>query len=292
MDAGSTWQHLGLEDTQHIAKIVIDPMDPNTVYVAAAGHAYTPNVDRGGFKTTDGGRTWTKSLYANDRAAAIDLVMDPKNPKILYAAVWRRNLRAQGEPPPVPGAQPVIPVNEYGGIYKTIDGGKNWVKCVSGLPATRVGGIGLAMYLEDPNIVYAILDNQTPTRHRKPRLPRLPMWLRAAVKPRPMGAPDGMVVVAERSAQPVLVPVKCQMLSDPRPGQPPVYFELAGIPPGEYRACLVENPDRGLWWNRQFFQQVVGMGKAVTVTENGSVRLEAPLLSGQAIEDAIARMGQ
>lgn len=159
-DGGKSWAHLGLEDTQHIAKIVIDPADSNIVYVAATGHGYTPNENRGVFKTTDGGKTWTKSFYIDDRTAAIDLAMDPKNPKILYAAMWRRNLRAAGEPVPVP---PVAPAdNGQGGIYKTTDGGKSWQKCTVGLPEKRVGRIGLAMYAKDPSIVYAILDNQNP----------------------------------------------------------------------------------------------------------------------------------
>jgi photosystem II stability/assembly factor-like uncharacterized protein len=162
-DGGKSWQHLGLEDTQHIAKIAIDPSDPNTVYVAAAGHAYTANAERGVFKTSDGGKTWTKSLFIDDRSAAIDLAIDPKNPKILYAAMWYRNLRRPGDPPPVPGAVPTPPpAEERGGIYRTVDAGKTWQKCTNGLPLVRVGRIGLALYLKDPNVVYAILDNQNP----------------------------------------------------------------------------------------------------------------------------------
>ncbi len=162
-DGGKTWQHLGLEDTQHIAKIAIDPLDPNMVYVAAAGHSYTANAERGVFKTSDGGKTWTKSLYVDDHSAAIDLVMDPKNPKVLYAAMWYRNVRRPGDPQPVPGTPPAPPsAEERGGIYRTGDGGKTWQKCTNGLPLTRLGRIGLAMYLKDPNIVYAILDNQNP----------------------------------------------------------------------------------------------------------------------------------
>lgn len=161
-DGGKTWEHLGLIDTQHIAKIAIDPLDPNVVYVAAAGHAYTTNEERGIFKTTDGGKTWTKSLYLDDRTAAIDLALDPKNPKVLYAAMWHRNVRKPGEPAPIPGSVPVVPDSEFGGIYKTTDAGKTWQKCTSGLPLKRVGRIGLAMYAKDPNIVYAILDNANP----------------------------------------------------------------------------------------------------------------------------------
>jgi photosystem II stability/assembly factor-like uncharacterized protein len=162
-DGGATWQHLGLEETQHIAKIVIDPADPNNVYVAAAGHAYTANAERGVYKTADGGKTWTQSLHIDDRTGAIDLAIDPKNPKVLYAAMWYRNQRRPGDPPPVPGAPPVVPpAEEHGGIYRTGDGGKTWQKCTTGLPLMRVGRIGLALYQKDPNIVYAMIDNQNP----------------------------------------------------------------------------------------------------------------------------------
>jgi photosystem II stability/assembly factor-like uncharacterized protein len=158
-NGGRTWDHLGLEDTQHIAKIVIDPQDPNTVYVAAAGHAYTPNTERGIFKTTDGGKTWTKSLYIDDHTAAIDLLMDTKNPKVLYAAAWYRMTRRPLDPTPAP-PPPGTPVPNWGGIYKTTDGGAHWQKLENGLPAGRLGRIGLAMYVKDPRIVYAIIDNQ------------------------------------------------------------------------------------------------------------------------------------
>jgi photosystem II stability/assembly factor-like uncharacterized protein len=161
-DGGKNWDHLGLEDTQHIARIVIDHENPNNVYIAAAGHAYTPNAERGVFKTTDGGKTWTKSLFVDDHSAAIDLVIDPKNPKVLYAAMWYRPSRRPGDPPPDRNAppDPNAPAEARGGIYKTIDAGKTWNKLAGGLPATRLGRIGLALYLKNPNILYAIVDNQ------------------------------------------------------------------------------------------------------------------------------------
>jgi photosystem II stability/assembly factor-like uncharacterized protein len=158
-DGGRTWAHLGLEDTHHIAKIAIDPQDPNTVYVAAAGHAYTPNAERGIFKTADGGKTWTKSLYVDDHTAAIDLLMDPKNPKVLYAALWYRPMRRPLDPVPPPPA-PGDKTPDWGGIYKTADGGNHWTKLEGGLPTGRLGRIGLAMYAREPRIVYAIVDNQ------------------------------------------------------------------------------------------------------------------------------------
>src|ERR687891_675191 len=87
-DAGQTWTHLGLEDTRHIARVRIHPTNPDVVYVAALGHAYGPNNQRGVFRSADGGKTWEHILFRSDKAGAIDLSMDPRNPRILYAAIW------------------------------------------------------------------------------------------------------------------------------------------------------------------------------------------------------------
>lgn len=158
-DGGKSWAHLGLVGTQHISKILIDPRDPNVVYVAAMGHAYTPNTERGVYKTTDGGKTWTRSLYLDDHTGAIDLAMDPKDPNVLYAAMWYRATRRPGEARLRPGAPRPLPP-PTGGIYKTEDGGKTWHKMKNGLPTGRIGRIGLALFLKDPKIVYAIVDNE------------------------------------------------------------------------------------------------------------------------------------
>ena len=143
IDGGKTWTNMGLTDSHHIGRIIIDPKLPDTVYVAALGHLYSENAERGVFKTIDGGKTWTKSLDVKigDRAiGASELVMDPVNPKILYAATydkerkpWTFNLAGPG-----------------GGIYKTIDAGKTWTKLGGGLPAGMPGRIGLG--LRRPNI--------------------------------------------------------------------------------------------------------------------------------------------
>jgi photosystem II stability/assembly factor-like uncharacterized protein len=114
---------MGLADTHHIGKIVIDAKNPDIVYVAAMGHFWSPNSERGVFKTTDGGATWTKSLYANDRTGAIDLVVDPSDPKILYASLWQ------------------IVSGPESGIYKTTDAGRIWTKLGNGLPAGLCPGV-------------------------------------------------------------------------------------------------------------------------------------------------------
>jgi len=153
-DQGKTWQYLGLGETQHIGRIVINPTDPNTVWVAALGHLYSPNVQRGIYKTTDGGKTWRQTLFINENTGAIDLVLDPQNPQILYAATWQRSRRAWNFEEGGAGS----------GIYKSIDGGERWQLLStkeSGFPTGKgVGRIGLTISPTHPQILYAVLDNQ------------------------------------------------------------------------------------------------------------------------------------
>ena len=118
MDAGKTWQHMGLKDTHHIGRVVIHPTDPNIVYVAALGHLWGPNHERGVFKTTDGGTTWTQSLYIDDDTGVSDIAMDPHSPNIIYAAAYERRRTVFG----YNGGGP------KGGLYRTIDGGAHWTK--------------------------------------------------------------------------------------------------------------------------------------------------------------------
>ena len=150
VDGGKTWQNMGLGDTQHIGRIVIDPNNPDVVYVAALGHLYTFNEERGLFKTEDGGNTWEKVLYINDRVGVVDVVMDPTDPDTLYAASYERLRRAWDFDGNGPGSA----------IYRTRDGGKNWEKMTNGLPGGDIGRIGLAIYPQDPKIVYASVANQ------------------------------------------------------------------------------------------------------------------------------------
>ncbi len=159
-DGGKTWQHLGLSDTHHIAAIIIHPDNPDVVYVAAIGHLYTENEERGVFKTTDGGKTWRKVLYVSPRTGVISLVMDPRQPEVLYAATWERLRQAWN-------------MQESGresAIYKSEDGGEHWRKIVNGFPQNEyVGRIGLAISPSNPRVIYAFLDNQEPrTQPKKP----------------------------------------------------------------------------------------------------------------------------
>jgi photosystem II stability/assembly factor-like uncharacterized protein len=147
-DAGKTWQHMGLEGTQAIGRIVIDPRDANTVYVAALGGLWGPNRERGVYKTTDGGKTWKQSLYINEDTGVCDIAIDLESPSTLYAAAYQRRRTVAG----FNGGGP------EGGIYKTTDGGATWTKLTKDLPYAEggdVGRIGLAVYRRNPNIVYA-----------------------------------------------------------------------------------------------------------------------------------------
>jgi photosystem II stability/assembly factor-like uncharacterized protein len=152
-DAARTFTHAGLTDTQTIARIVIHPTNPDIVYVAASGHEWTDNETRGVFKTTDGGKTWTKVFYRGPRTGAIDLAMDPSDPNTLYAAMWQRVRRKWSDPRVEPGY-------DQGGIWKTTDAGKTWVDANAGLPAASFRGrIGIDVSRSNPRVVYAFVDN-------------------------------------------------------------------------------------------------------------------------------------
>jgi len=148
-DAGRTWQHVGLADTRHIARIVIHPANPDIVYVAAMGGLWSSNEERGVFKTTDGGRTWRRVLYVNDRTGAIDLVLNRKQPDTLYAAMYEVQRRPWR----------LIEGGTGSGIHKTTDGGRTWTRLGGGLPSTPTGRTGLDLYQKIPNILYAVTEN-------------------------------------------------------------------------------------------------------------------------------------
>ncbi|MEN8248716.1 MAG: glycosyl hydrolase [Bacteroidota bacterium] len=153
-DGGKTWEHLGLDDTHHIGRVILHPNNPDIVWVAALGHLYSPNPERGVYKTTDGGKTWEKVLFVSNDAGAVDLVIDPTNPDILYAGMWERERKAWNFKGSGKGS----------GIYKSTDGGKNWkliTTADNGFPADEgVGRIGLAISYQNPFKIYALLDNQ------------------------------------------------------------------------------------------------------------------------------------
>jgi photosystem II stability/assembly factor-like uncharacterized protein len=149
-DAGKTWQHLGLENTKQIGRIIVDPKNPNTVFVAAMGNAYAPNPDRGVYRSHDGGATWQKVLFKNDDLGAIDLAFDPVDSKIVYATLW--NVR---RPPWFIYA----PANGPGaGIFKSTDGGSTWKEISEGIPLEGRGHIGISVAASNRNRIYAVVD--------------------------------------------------------------------------------------------------------------------------------------
>lgn len=154
-DGGKTWQHMGLKESEHISAIVIHPQNPDIVYIGAMGHAFGPNDERGVFMTTDGGRTWTKTLYIDNQHGVSDLEMDPTNPNILYAGMWSFERKPWTH----------RSGSEKGGLYKSIDGGRTWNKLTNGLPKL-IGRIGVRVASSNSNVVYAILESKEGTLYR------------------------------------------------------------------------------------------------------------------------------
>jgi photosystem II stability/assembly factor-like uncharacterized protein len=148
-DAGKTWTRMGLENTGRISRIVIDPRDPDRVLVAALGHAYGPQPERGIFRTTDGGKTWARVLFVNDSTGASDLVMDPNNSRILFAGMWQIEIHTWGRWSGGAGS----------GIWMSRDGGTTWKRLTgNGLPTKQIGKVGLAMSKANSNRVYALIE--------------------------------------------------------------------------------------------------------------------------------------
>ena len=175
-DAGRTWRHMGLADSHHIGKVLIDARNPDVVYVAAMGHSWTPNAERGVFKTTDGGLTWTKSLYRDDRTGAIDLAADPSDPKTLYACLYQ------------------IVSGPESGVYKTADAGRTWTRLQGGLPAGPLGRSNIDIARTNPRVLYVFLDNAA--------VPRRPPSPAPGPGPRPEGRSIGPTTRAPRGRRP------------------------------------------------------------------------------------------
>jgi hypothetical protein len=149
-DGGRTWTHIGLRDTQQIGRILVDPRDPDRVFLAALGHPYGPNAERGVFRSTDGGRSWQKILFKDDDTGAIDLAFRPGDPSVIYAALWQTRRPPWSVYPPSNGPG--------GGLYKSTDGGSTWTQITGrGFP-TRTGNIGIAVAPSRPDRVYAMVD--------------------------------------------------------------------------------------------------------------------------------------
>lgn len=154
VDGGKTWKHLGLSETEHIARVVVDPLDPNTVYVCAVGHMSGPNEERGVFQTTNGGASWTKILYLDDKHGCGDFEIDPQNPNILYAAMWRFERQPWNH----------ISGSTESGLYRSADRGRTWTR-VKGLPAL-VGRLGVKVAPSNPQVVYVAAESREGTFYR------------------------------------------------------------------------------------------------------------------------------
>ena len=155
-DGGDTWQRVGLENSERIARIVINPKDSNNVFVCVPGHLWNSHPDRGVFKTVDGGKTWNKVLYIDDNTGCADLAMDPENPQILYAGMWQFRRKpytfASGGP--------------TSGFYKTSDGGAHWQQLTNGLPSGTLGRIAVAVAPSKHNVVYALVEAKRTALYR------------------------------------------------------------------------------------------------------------------------------
>jgi photosystem II stability/assembly factor-like uncharacterized protein len=163
-DGGKTWTNVGLKKSFQIGKILVHPKDPNIVYVGALGRLWGPSEERGLFKSTDGGQTWKKILYVDDRTGVIDMRMSPTDPNTLIVATWERKrdeFDGYFDNPPVPDQYgPVVTHAPGTGLYKTTDGGQTFRKLTNGLPTVKMGRIGLDWSRKNPNVVYAIIDTE------------------------------------------------------------------------------------------------------------------------------------
>ena len=149
-DAGKTWTHIGLTDSQQIGRVLVDPKNPDVVFVAALGHAFGANAERGVFRTTDGGNSWQRVLHKDDDTGAIDLAFDPQDSKTVYASLWQTRRPPWNVYPPSNGPG--------SGLYKSTDGGTTWQQLKNGLPTEGIGRIGIAVAATEHNRVYAVVD--------------------------------------------------------------------------------------------------------------------------------------
>jgi len=154
-DAGRTWTHMGLDATGRIGRVIIDPRDPDIVHVAAIGHAYGPQQERGVFRTTDGGKTWEQTLFIDENTGVFEIAMNPENPRILFAGAWPLVIHTWGRDSGGPN----------GGIWRSKDAGATWEKLEGhGLPEPPLGKIGLAIAQSNPDVVYALIETGAPNR--------------------------------------------------------------------------------------------------------------------------------
>ncbi len=177
VDGGEKWERMGLDETERIGKILIDPRNPDVVYAATLGHLWDANEERGLFKTADGGQTWEKILYVNEDTGCTDLAMDPQEPDILYAAMWQFRRSPDFFTSGGPGS----------GLYKSTDAGQTWRKLTKGLPEGELGRIALTLAPSRPNVIYATVESEKTALYRSEDLGE--SWVKRTANPSVRGRP-------------------------------------------------------------------------------------------------------
>lgn len=243
LDAGATWQFMGLPDSHHIARIVVHPKNPDIVYVAAIGHLFSRNEERGVFRTMDGGKTWSKVLYINDGVAAIDLVINRQTPTVLYAAMYEKDRKPWQ----------IIESGPESGIYKTEDGGTKWTRLAGGLPTGKIGRIGLDIYQRNPRVLYALLENQNPA-------PGAAAGQASAISPLASGIIGNQLYRTDDGGRTWRSVTDVNVAG----GKAPYSFNQVRINPHNDQTVLVTSDsmyisrDGGKTWNSDFFRGVFG----------------------------------
>ncbi|HET9703844.1 MAG TPA: hypothetical protein VFP85_07420 [Vicinamibacterales bacterium] len=175
-DGGGSWKHMGLSTSKHVARIIVDPVDHDVVYVAALGSLWGRGGERGVYKTTDGGLTWNRVLHVDDDTGATELVMDPSNNKVIYAATYQRRRATWGFNGGGPGSA----------MWKSSDAGRTWTKLTNGVPAGPLGRIGMDVYRTNPNILYARIEHEKESGTYRSDDAGLTWRKMSSVNPRPM----------------------------------------------------------------------------------------------------------
>jgi photosystem II stability/assembly factor-like uncharacterized protein len=253
-DGGVTWQSIGLSDTEQISQILIDPRNPNVVLVAALGHPYGPNDERGVFRSTDGGKTWTRTLYKDANTGAIDLAFQPGNPKVVYAALWQTRRPPWNTYPPSNGPG--------SGLYKSTDGGRTWRQVTGhGLPTTPAR-IGLATSPAKPTRVYALIDSSEESQGGLYRSDNSGATWRKVTGDKRIwnrGWYFGQIAANPRNADQVWVQDTIQLRSDDGGAH---FIPIKGDPTGDdFHTLWIDpkNPDR----------RILGVDQGTLVTING-----------------------
>ncbi|MEO8448526.1 MAG: glycoside hydrolase [Gemmatimonadota bacterium] len=252
VDAGRTWRHLGLRDGQQIPQIAIDPRDPNRLFVAVLGHPYGPNDERGVFRSTDGGETFQKVLYKDENTGAVDVVLDPKNPDVLYAVLWQaRQAPWENGGFSGPGS----------GLFKSTDGGNSWNQLTKGLPtfdADGLGRMGVTVAPSDPNRLYATVATRTGGwLYRSDDAGE--SWRRASEDRRIAGRPDDFAEVKVHPNNPDIV-FTANVVTWKSIDGAKTFTAIRGAPGGDDYHRIWINPD-----NPEIFLIASDQGAIITV---------------------------